>query len=307
MAIRSSFTKLIRQQCCALPVALVVLSQYCAYGVELGSSPTKVRTAQTKLVVQTQPPAAAEAPAETPVTPQPPAPSPVAAPAPAVPAAVPTATPAATNPVTITSPVVVAPATPLPATPAPIAVQQQPTPSSTLVGVGGNSADNSGDSSNNNDDTGPIRVPQLTVPNISVSDIGTKMLPEDMVAGRLPAKIALPYGPERPNADTMTMKTWTAPVFCYQNLFFEDVMLERHGHERCWPLQPVISGARFFTSYAMMPYSAVLHPPLQDRYSTGHYRAGTAAPCLRQRVPYDKTALRMQLLTTGTTVLAFQP
>lgn len=320
MATRSSFTKLFRQHCCTLPIALVALSQYCAYGVELGASPTKVRTAQTKLVMQTQPPAGNEATATTaaPIAPTSPAPAAVAtpapiattptvaAPAPAVQSTITSAAPATANPVTITSPVVVAPATPIPATPNPITIQQQPPQQpSQLIGTG--SGEGSSESSSNSDNTGPIRVPQLHVPNISVSDIGTKMLPEDMVVGRLPPKIALPYGPDRPNADMMNLKTWTAPVFCYQNLFFEDVMLERHGHERCWPLQPVISGARFFTSYAMMPYSAVLHPPLQDRYSTGHYRAGTAAPCLRQRSTYDKTALRMQLLTTGTTVLAFQP
>ena len=154
---------------------------------------------------------------------------------------------------------------------------------------------------------GPLLLPALTVPSTSVQRDGNNSVPEDLVAGRLPVAIHLPYGPDRYGFWALESKTWIAPVYCLQPLYFEDTMLERHGQERLPCLQPLLSGARFFSDIAFMPYHAYLHPPLQERASAGHYRMGSAAPCLRQRAPYDAGAIRFQLLTTGTAVLAAQP
>ena len=153
----------------------------------------------------------------------------------------------------------------------------------------------------------PIVLPALTVPNTSLKGIGKDSTPEDLVAGRLPSGIALPYGADRYGFWDLGRKTWTAPVFCHQPAYFEDTMLERHGHERLPCLQPLVSGVRFFSNIAFLPYQSYIHPPLEERYSPGHYRPGSAAPYLRQRAPYDAGALRLQLLTTGTAVLAGQP
>jgi len=153
----------------------------------------------------------------------------------------------------------------------------------------------------------PLVLPALKVPNTSIPTDGTNSVPEDLVVGRLPSAIYLPYGPDRYGFWRLETKTWIAPVFCHQPLFFEDTMLERHGQERNPCLQPLLSGARFFSDVAFQPYQAYLHPPLQEQPSAGHYRTGSAAPCLRQRVPYDAGAIRFQLLTTGTVVLAAQP
>ncbi len=55
---------------------------------------------------------------------------------------------------------------------------------------------------------------------------------------------------------------WTAPNDVYQNLFFEDPLLERHGINtgvtrfgllRDERLQPVVSGMKFLTSSALLP------------------------------------------------------
>ena len=154
---------------------------------------------------------------------------------------------------------------------------------------------------------GPLLLPALTVPNTSIQRDETDSVPEDLVAGRLPNAMYLPYGPDRYGFWALESKTWTAPVFCHQPLFFEDTMLERHGQERLPCLQPLLSGFRFFSDVVFQPYQAYLHPPLQERASAGHYRPGSTAPCLRQRAPYDAGALRFQLLTTGTAVLAAQP
>lgn len=153
----------------------------------------------------------------------------------------------------------------------------------------------------------PIVLTPLTVPNTSKTGAGQGATPEDYVSGRLPSAITLPYGPDRYGFWELGYKTWTAPVYCAQPLYFEDTMLERHGHERVPCLQPLVSGARFFSNIALLPYNSYLQRPLEERYSTGHYRPGSAAPGLRQRAPYDAGALRFQLLTTGTSIIAVQP
>lgn len=153
----------------------------------------------------------------------------------------------------------------------------------------------------------PLRLKPLQMPNISLQGIGTGTTPEDATAGRLPSPIPLPFGPDREGGWLMSTYTWIPPVYCHKPTYYEDVMLEHHGHERCPPLQPFLSGARFYSGLFFTPYLAYLHPPGQDISNAGHYRVGTSAPGLRQRAPYDPGAIRMQLLMTGTGVLALQP
>ena len=147
---------------------------------------------------------------------------------------------------------------------------------------------------------GRIALPPITTPNLSLANIGTGQTPEDWVSGRLPEPTVLPYGPDRQVELFAQGKAWVAPVFCHQPLYFEDTMLERHGHEKFPKLTPVLSGARFYTTAFLNPYLAVLRPPLRDITNAGHYRPGSAAPGIRERAPYDPTALRLQLLTVGT-------
>ncbi len=153
----------------------------------------------------------------------------------------------------------------------------------------------------------PLVLPTLSVPNTSVHGVGTGSTPEDAVSGRLPGRIPLPFGSDRYGFWALDRKTWTAPVFCHQPVYFEETMLERHGHERFPCIQPLVSGATFFSNVVFLPYHSYLQPPLREYYNTGHYRPGSAAPALRQRAPYDAGALRFQLLTTGTVILAGQP
>jgi hypothetical protein len=153
----------------------------------------------------------------------------------------------------------------------------------------------------------PLRVGSLSIPNTSIAGIGTGTTPEDATDGRLPDPMPLPYGPDREAGWSVKTKHWVAPVYCHQPTYYEDVMLEHHGHERCVVLQPVLSGARFYTGIFFIPYLATLRPPLQDIPSTGHYRAGSCAPALRQRAPYDPTAMKVQAAATAAGVVALQP
>jgi hypothetical protein len=153
----------------------------------------------------------------------------------------------------------------------------------------------------------PLRVGSLSIPNTSIAGIGTGTTPEDATDGRLPDPMPLPYGPDREAGWSVKTKHWVAPVYCHQPTYYEDVMLEHHGHERCVVLQPVLSGARFYTGIFFTPYLATLRPPLQDIPSTGHYRPGSCAPALRQRAPYDPTAMKVQAAATAAGVVALQP
>jgi hypothetical protein len=153
---------------------------------------------------------------------------------------------------------------------------------------------------------GTLRVPPLTIPNTSVVGLG-QSVPKNLVEGRLPDPISLPYGPDREGGWSLTSKEWIAPVYYHQPTYYEDMMLEQHGHERCPPLQPFVSGARFYSGLFFTPYLACLHPPLRDTSSAGKYRPGTIAPGLRQRAPHDTRALGTQLLTTGAGAALIHP
>ena len=153
----------------------------------------------------------------------------------------------------------------------------------------------------------PLRVKALKTPNTSISGIGTGSTPEDATEGRLPAPMSLPFGPDREPGWSVKTKHWVAPAYCHQPTYYEDVMLEHHGHERCPPLQPLLSGARFYTGIFFTPYLAYMRPPLRDIPNTGNYRPGSCAPGIRQRAPYDAGAIKVQALSTASGVLALQP
>lgn len=152
-----------------------------------------------------------------------------------------------------------------------------------------------------------LRVKPLTIPNTSIQGVGTARTPVDSTLGRLPAPIPLPYGPDRDYGWTYSSKNWIAPVFFHQPTYYEDIMLENHGHERCPPLQPMLSGARFYSGLFFTPYLCCLDGPFEEVASLGRYRPGSIAPALRQRAPYDPYALGTQALVTGSGVMLLRP
>ncbi len=144
-----------------------------------------------------------------------------------------------------------------------------------------------------------IAIPALKTPNIDVSMIGNKVLPKDMVANRLPPTVPMPNGALRGYDLYLINKQFEPSAICHKPLYFSDTMLERHGHQRFPCVQPLASGVRFFGTLPIMPYLMTLHPPGEDIYNLGHYRPGTAAPCLIERPPYDSRAMRNQIITTA--------
>lgn len=149
-----------------------------------------------------------------------------------------------------------------------------------------------------------ITLTPLSTPNTSVQGIGTGVRPTDVTVDRLPPSQPLPVGDSRIGDWGMTTKPWVPGGFCHQPLYFEDPMLERHGHVRFPVLQPVASGFRFFGTVATLPYLATLRHPLDDVHTLGAYQPGTAAPVLRYRAHYDSVALRNQFIATAGTAVA---
>lgn len=154
-------------------------------------------------------------------------------------------------------------------------------------------------------DMSPIAVSALKVPNISVKGVGTGALPENRTEGRLPQARPLPTGTTREIGMYAMSKEWYAPGFCHKPLYFQDTMLERHGVSRRPCIQPLASGVRFFGTLPIMPYLMTLHPPGEDIYSLGHYRPGSAAPCLWERPPYDRHAMAVQAGSTAGVFVGF--
>jgi len=154
------------------------------------------------------------------------------------------------------------------------------------------------------DDRGPISVGPLRTPDIDVAGIGTGIHPEDVTLNRMPAPQALPTGETRAGSWNLSSKAWVPGGFCHQPLYFEDPMLERHGHERWTCLQPMISGFRFFGTFPTLPYLATLRHPLEEVHTLGAYRPGSPAPLLRYRPHYDPAALRNEVISAGAAAVA---
>lgn len=94
--------------------------------------------------------------------------------------------------------------------------------------------------------------------------------------------------------------TWKASGACHKPLYFEDVQLERYGHELGPVVQPVISTARFFGDVVVLPYKMGINPMNECQYSLGYYRPGSCAPWSVGPVPISlKGALMQAKVVTG--------
>jgi hypothetical protein len=138
---------------------------------------------------------------------------------------------------------------------------------------------------------GAVVVPALTVPTTAVSKIGTGVLPKDTLAEAKSSVQPIPEGNDRPDFWSATQYAWQASNTFSSPLYFEDVMLERHGHQcDCNYLTPVLSGLRFFATVPALPYLMTVNCPDSQQYTYGHWQPGTCAPKLLQRPPYQTDA-----------------
>lgn len=135
----------------------------------------------------------------------------------------------------------------------------------------------------------------ISAPNILTE--GT--VPESAAAKRGLDRVGLPQH----RGWSLSQVCWQSSNICHLPLYFEDAMLERHGHERFPVLQPMVSGTKFISTIALLPYLTALHHPCECRYALGHFRPGTCAPVLKDTLPWDRRAAAAQALgVTGVVV-----
>ena len=78
-----------------------------------------------------------------------------------------------------------------------------------------------------------------------------------------------------------------ASGLCHKPLYFEEVQLERYGHEVGPVLQPLISSVHFFGNIAVLPYKMGIHPMHECQYALGYYRPGDCAPYMIPPIPWS--------------------
>ena len=83
---------------------------------------------------------------------------------------------------------------------------------------------------------------------------------------------------------------WCATNFAHRPLYFEDVLLERHGQARHPCTQPLWSAAHFFGAVPILPYKMGLDRPWDCVYTLGRHRPGNCKPSYRRRFVWENDA-----------------
>lgn len=152
---------------------------------------------------------------------------------------------------------------------------------------------------------GRFELPPMVAASIATDQIGNGRTPPGFREQNVTPLRSLPEAAsDRGEIWNWSVSNWAAANTFSMPRFFEDRMLERHGHERfgCW--QPLASGARFFATIPMLPYLSAIKDPCECEYTLGYYRPGSCAPALVQRPPYDRRAMVAESIAVATGMLA---
>ncbi|WP_200836798.1 hypothetical protein [Rubripirellula obstinata] len=157
---------------------------------------------------------------------------------------------------------------------------------------------------------GRFNIPMIAAVSTATSDVGNGSTPDGFRTDAPRPLAPLPeLASERRSIGqdsgydaswTWSVGRWAAANTFSNPRYFEDVMLERHGHQRWGHLQPVASGIRFFTTIPMLPYKMAIKPPCECEYTMGYYRTGSCAPALYQRPPWDRKAILAESAAVAT-------
>ena len=153
---------------------------------------------------------------------------------------------------------------------------------------------------------GRFHLPELKAVTINTDDVGTGKLPDGFRGDQTtPATVLPESGAQRMLGGgelpwEWQVLNWTAANTFSHPRYFEDRMLERHGHQRFRYLQPAVSGIRFFTGTVMLPYLATVNRPCDCEYTLGYYRSGSCVHTYLQRPPLERKAVAAQGLAIGT-------
>lgn len=153
---------------------------------------------------------------------------------------------------------------------------------------------------------GQFQLPELMAPTTDTAEIGDGSLPAGFRGEQPAPRRPLPESlAERGFAADWKMRRWAAPNTFANPRYFEDRMLERHGHQRFGHFQPLASGVRFFATVPMLPYLSTVRPPWECEYTLGYYRVGSCVPRFLQRPPYERRAALVEASSIAGAILAF--
>ncbi len=152
---------------------------------------------------------------------------------------------------------------------------------------------------------GNFSLPQLAAVSTSTTDIGNGRIPEGFRAGEPAAVALLPEsGTDRGGWGHATSYWAAANTFSHPR-YFEDRMLERHGHEKYSRLTPILSGVHFFATIPALPYLMTVDHPCECESTLGYLRPGSCVPAYRQRPPYKREAILAEAAAIAAGVLIF--
>lgn len=157
---------------------------------------------------------------------------------------------------------------------------------------------------------GRFVLPPLRAVSTDQKPIGNGRIPQTVSAGDQLNMIALPEDGNQRVAYSgegvwpELIRPWAAPNTFSHPLYFEDRMLERHGHERWGCFQPLASGTRFFVTLPMLPYLSTVQNPCDIVYSKGYYRVGSPVPKFVQRPPLERRAVIVEAAAISGAIIA---
>lgn len=155
--------------------------------------------------------------------------------------------------------------------------------------------------------SGRFSLPNLGPRSTATDEIGNGKTPESFRADQPAPITSLPESGSQRDSQSewnWSIANWAAPNTFSNPRFFEDRMLERHGHERFGLAQPLASGFRFAATLPMLPYLMAINDPCECEYTLGHYRSGNCAPRVFQRPPRDRRAILVESAAVATGFIA---
>ncbi len=131
------------------------------------------------------------------------------------------------------------------------------------------------------------------VPLNSLSDVDMSYIAD---LWNLPFRCGSGFEPQVGRDFIASTVQWKASGACHNPLYFEQVQLERYGHDAGPIVQPLLSSAHFFLTIPILPYKMGINPMNECQYALGYYRPGNCAPYMMQPIPLS---LRGGLAQTG--------
>lgn len=153
---------------------------------------------------------------------------------------------------------------------------------------------------------GSFQLPELDALSTSTDIVKDGRVPLELRRDEDSPTIVLPEDGSQRGLDWQwSVSNWAAADTFSHPRYFEDRMLERHGHQRFPRLQPFVSGARFFTTVPMLPYLMAVQPACDYEYSLGYYRSGSRTPGFLQRPPLDRRGVISEAFWVSGAIVAF--